>query len=246
VKQRENELAAKLYPRVVHEIDARPQGSRWDMLLRGLFAGNMFDLGAPKTIAMYNSGQIDYHQILERIPPRPWFIDHADALCKRLDTDPYKQVLFFVDNAGTDIVLGVIPMVRELARTGIRVVMAANSAPALNDITIAELNPLLERLSKYDPILRQQLGDGQIKTVASGTTSPLIDLSLISDECNEVAAESDLIVLEGMARGVESNWRQKFLCDVWRVALVKDATVAKWIGCRLFDPVCRFDTASTS
>ena len=53
----------------------------------------------------------------------------------------------------------------------------------------------------------------------------------------EAAAESDLIVLQGMGRGIESNWTEQFTCDVWRVALLKDRTVAQWIGAALLPGV---------
>jgi type II pantothenate kinase len=47
--------------------------------------------------------------------------------------------MVFVDNAGADIVLGILPFVREMLRMGCEVVMVANSLPAINDITAAEL-----------------------------------------------------------------------------------------------------------
>jgi damage-control phosphatase, subfamily II, stand-alone protein len=242
VKERENNLAVGMYPEVIRRVDQTPAHDRWELLFRGLFAGNMFDLGCPDTIEMYNRGEMDFGTILSRISHRPWFVDHADVLRERfMSTSKWKQALFFVDNAGTDIVLGVVPAVREMARSGIRVVLAANAGPALNDITIDELNPLLDRLCTGDTVLADLRTGGRITTVNSGNRSPLVDLGRISDECNAVAAKSDLIVLEGMGRGVESNWHQRFLCDVWRVALLKDRTVVKWVGARLFDPVCRFD-----
>ena len=247
VKTRENDIAVRMYPEVIRSVDERPLPQRWEMLFRMLFAGNMFDLGAPDTITMYNRGELDFAAVLSRIPPRPWFIDQSDTIRDRMMSPRrWKQALFFVDNAGTDIVLGVIPTVREMARAGTRVVLAANLRPALNDITIGELNPLLERLSRRDSLFADLRAKGMIAAVSNGGNSPLIDLSRISDECNAVAAGSDLIVLQGMGRGVESNWRQRFLCDVWRVALIKDRTVAKWIGSRLFDPVCRFDSGERS
>ncbi len=245
VKTRENRMAVAMYPEVIRGVDAGPLPQRWELLVRMLFAGNMFDLGAPDTIKMYSRGEMDFAAILARIPPRPWHIDHADAIRDRiLSPRRWKQALFFVDNAGTDIVLGVMPTVREMARAGTRVVIAANSSAALNDVTIGELNPLLERLSECDPVLAGLRARGMIAAVASGGDSPLIDLSRISEECAAAARESDLLVLQGMGRGVESNWRQRFSCDVWRVALIKDRTVAKWIGSKLFDPVCRFDAAA--
>jgi type II pantothenate kinase len=209
--------------------------------MTGLFAGNMFDMGAPETIEMYERGEMQFASILERIPKRPWFIDDADALIERLEAGAYRRALIFVDNSGTDIVLGVMPLVREFARRGMPVVMAANSTAALNDITIDELNGLLEVLSTKDPVLSELVAKGSITTVPSGTGLPLIDLSEVGDDCNRVARDCDLVVLEGMGRGVESNWRQTFNCDVWRVALIKDACVAKWLGCKLFVPVCRFE-----
>jgi type II pantothenate kinase len=240
-------MAVAMYPKAIRSVDETPLPQRWESLFRMLFAGNMFDLGAPDTIDLYNSGKLDFATILAGIRPRPWFIDQADAVRDRImSTRRWKQALFFVDNAGTDIVLGVMPLVREMARAGTRVVLAANSQPALNDITIDELNPLLDRLSRQDPVLADLRADGMISTVANGSNSPLIDLSRISEECNAAAADSDLLVLQGMGRGVESNWRQCFLCDVWRVALLKDRTVTKWVGAKLFDPVCRFDSGEGS
>jgi type II pantothenate kinase len=247
VKTRENNMAVAMYPKAIRSVNETPLPQRWESLFRMLFAGNMFDLGAPDTIDLYNSGKLDFATILAGIRPRPWFIDQADAVRDRImSTRRWKQALFFVDNAGTDIVLGVMPLVREMARVGTRVVLAANSQPALNDITIDELNPLLDRLSRQDPVLADLRADGMISTVANGSNSPLIDLSRISEECNAAAADSDLLVLQGMGRGVESNWRQCFLCDVWRVALLKDRTVTKWVGAKLFDPVCRFDSGEGS
>ena len=41
----------------------------------------------------------------------------------------------FVDNAGADVCLGMIPFVRELIRRGTEVVVAANETPSINDIT---------------------------------------------------------------------------------------------------------------
>jgi len=242
IKQRENEMACSLYPHVVDRVDATPVDARWEWLLRCLYAGNMFDLGAPKTIEMFNRGQIDFFAMLEQIPDRPWFIDDVDEVrCRIASNAQWKQVLFFVDNAGSDIVLGVVPLVREMARAGIRIVLAANSRPALNDITHEELEPLLQRLGNGDSVLAELMATDRIATVPSGGDIPLIDLSHVSNECNTAAQQSDLIVLEGMGRGVESNWRQTFKCDAWRMALIKDESVARWVGCNVFDPICRFD-----
>lgn len=276
VKTRENELAARLYPRVIERIDAAlPGPQRWERLIRGLFAGNMFDLGSPETIEMYHRGEIDFHRFLDEVPARPWFVDDADALVDRLTPSGmpnqrlgaatsdvgsasasgvgsascrsgYRQALIFVDNAGSDIVLGVLPVAREMARAGTRVVLAANDGPALNDITATELRPLLQELSDCDDELARLCAADRIAVVGSGGDTPLIDLGQVGDTCNAEAARSDLIVLEGMGRGIESNWDRAFKCDVWRVAVLKDEAVVRYHRAKLFDPVCRFDVADSS
>jgi bifunctional damage-control phosphatase, subfamily II, fusion protein len=59
---------------------------------------------------------------------------------------PFKRVMMFVDNAGADAVLGMIPLARELLCMGSDVVLVANSEPAINDITFTELAHLLDEL----------------------------------------------------------------------------------------------------
>ena len=44
----------------------------------------------------------------------------------------------FVDNAGRDLILGVMPLVREMALAGTMIVLAANELPSINDITVDE------------------------------------------------------------------------------------------------------------
>ena len=52
------------------------------------------------------------------------------------------------------MVLGMIPLARELLRMGSEVVMVANSLPAINDVTCAELRTLLESLCEVCPVLK--------------------------------------------------------------------------------------------
>lgn len=52
------------------------------------------------------------------------------------------------------MVLGMIPLARELLRMGSEVVMVANSLPAINDVTTAELRTLLESVCEICPFLK--------------------------------------------------------------------------------------------
>lgn len=249
LKQRENAIAVKQYPFLIRALDGLPDDARIDTLAAGLFAGNLFDMGSRAAVEAFEAGGGDFAQALARVRPRPWPVDELEQwrACMGL----HQRCLFFVDNAGPDIVLGVIPFVRELARRGTQVVLAANSAPALNDITASELHELLMDLAQLDSRLRgfiepkmNATGRGpMIQVVASGCTSPLIDLSEVSAACRAAAADCDLLVLEGMGRAIESNYDARFCVDTLKLALIKDPMVAQVLGVELFDPIFRFEPA---
>ena len=59
-----------------------------------------------------------------------------------------------VANAGADAVLGMIPLARELLRGACEVVMVANAQPAINDVTVWELQALLHSASSHCPLLK--------------------------------------------------------------------------------------------
>jgi hypothetical protein len=83
---------------------------------------------------------------------------HPTLMClpisANISTPSVHRVIAFVDNAGADIVLGMLPLARELLRMGSEVVLAANTQPAINDITAAELRAVVAAAVRDDPILR--------------------------------------------------------------------------------------------
>jgi type II pantothenate kinase len=245
LKDRENALALRTLPELLREVDASPKEQLCDMLARGLFAGNTFDMGSRAVVEAFEAGTFDFHAARRTVRPRPWPVDDLDHWKRRMEHGPsYRQCLFFVDNAGCDIVLGVLPLVRELLRRGTRVVLAANSMPSLNDITVDELHDLLIQASRLDPVISGVRRDGRLATVGSGCGSPLIDLSKLSDQCCQAAAASDLLIIEGMGRAIESNYDAAFSVDTLKIALIKDQMVASILGVRLFDPIWRFEQAA--
>jgi damage-control phosphatase, subfamily II, stand-alone protein len=121
------------------------------------------------------------------------------------------------------------------------VLIAANRLPALNDITVTEIGVLLPRIQAVDPTLDALVGAGRLAAIDSGNTSPLIDLRAVSAEVNGHAPETDLIILEGMGRAVETNLEALFTCDSLKMAMIKDELVAERRGGKLFDTICKFD-----
>ena len=281
LKRRENEAALALLPAVLAEIDAAGPAARGALLAVGLMAGNIFDLGSRTTIEMHRDGLLGFAATRARLPTRPWLRDDAEALAvgsaaehQGVERDgnggaAYRHAVFFSDNAGSDVLLGCLPVVREFCRRGTRVTIAANSGPALNDITAAELMPLLDRVAERDQVLAaawrggpaQHAGAawnaaavrpgrdgtiGRLRVLATGSHTPLIDLTRLTDEFVAATADADLLILHGMGRAIESNFHARFACDVVHSAVLKDERVAARLGGKVFDCVLRFTRAAAS
>lgn len=54
----------------------------------------------------------------------------------------------------------------------------------------------------------------------------------------------DLIILEGMARAVQTNYYAKFTVDSLKIAVLKNEWLAKSMGARQFSVVFSFETVS--
>lgn len=245
IKRQENDAALKLLPALLAELEAMDDQRRPAALIEGAFAGNIFDVGATETLALFQSGKLDFHATRAKLKPRPWLFDDLDAWLERWRSKPHRAALIFVDNAGCDVVLGMLPLARAMLRRGTRVILAANSSPALNDVTIDELNPLLEQAAALDDALAGALSAGQLETVASGCGTPLIDLSRVTPQLAERVTQRgvDLVILQGMGRAIESNLHARFNCDVLKMGMVKDPNVAEGVGGEMYDLVMRFEPA---
>ena len=243
IKDRENARALEVYPEIIRELRALDGPERWLRMMEGIFAGNIFDMGFPVTMNVSQESP-DFAAMLERVPLRPWLVDDFDRLIDHLPHSAaptrWTKAMFFVDNAGSDFVLGMTPMVRELAREGVQVVLAANEVPSLNDVTADETAGLIDLLAADDADLAALAEAGMIQVVSTGNDVPLIDLSEVSDELNEAAADADLVVLEGMGRAIETNFNTPLTVDCIRLALLKDPRIAAHIGGEVFDCVCKY------
>jgi type II pantothenate kinase len=57
-----------------------------------------------------------------------------------------------------------------------QVILAANNGPTINDITAAELAPLVAAAAKQDAVLGRAWSSGQLRVMNSGNDLPVIDL----------------------------------------------------------------------
>ena len=243
VKAAENTSALEHLPRLLAELDGLEAGEpRLRALIEGVFAGNIFDLGAAHTSALFASGGLDFHDTRAKLQPRPWAVDCFDALALRWAGPPHAQAVLFCDNSGSDFVLGMLPLARALLQRGTPVILAVNSVPSINDVTYAEMLAFLPRAAAVDAFLAACLADGRLCLIASGSDLPVIDLRLLSPELCAAAASCDLVVLEGMGRGIESNLYAAFKTEVLCLGMVKHHEVGEALGGKpLFSCVCRYD-----
>ncbi|RMZ52550.1 hypothetical protein APUTEX25_003693, partial [Auxenochlorella protothecoides] len=187
-KERENAAALEALPDLLDEVDKLDGPERLLALIQGSLAANIFDWGAKACVDLYQNATIleMYRQARTKLSQRPWHVDNYDAFAAAWfstsaasdvgdghrggaapkSSPPFKRVLMFVDNAGADIVLGMIPLAREFLRLGAEVIMVANALPAINDITAAELRGVVARAAETCPIIRAAR-DAAVSTLAA-------------------------------------------------------------------------------
>ncbi|KAL5139057.1 Uncharacterized protein HKD37_10G029074 [Glycine soja] len=170
-------------------------------------------------------------------------VENMMILCySRLTFDStWLIVIIFVDNSGADIILGIIlPFARELLRRGSQVILAANYLPSLNDVTYAELIKIISKLKDEEGRL-VGVGTSNLLIANSGNDLPVIDLTRVSQELGNLANDLDLVILEGMGRGIETNLYAQFKCDSLKIAMVKHPEVTEFLGSRFYDCVIKYD-----
>lgn len=246
IKVRENHAALALLPRLLADLDIMPDDRQFEMIVSGLLAGNRFDLGAEVTAREFFNGDADFFRWRAAQPARPWLVDDVDAWRRRwrVGGGAYRHVLFFVDNAGADFVLGCLPLMRWMLRHGPRVTLAANSRPALNDITAGELVELLASVADFDDEIARAMADARLDVLETGSGTSLIDLSNLLPAFVQQSRGADLLILHGMGRALESNYDARFTCDALWTATIKDELVAKRQGGKMFDCVFRFQASA--
>uniref|UniRef100_A0A3Q1GYU3 4'-phosphopantetheine phosphatase n=1 Tax=Anabas testudineus TaxID=64144 RepID=A0A3Q1GYU3_ANATE len=232
IKQRENDIALKYYQKAVKSMEKLSWEERQFALVRGVLAGNVFDWGA-KALKII---------IVSSLVERPWLVDSYDQWLERLKGPPHKCALFFVDNSGVDIILGVMPFVRELLSRGTEVVLASNSGPALNDVTNGELQILTERIAAMDPVIHIY-APGEILDVHTPDSLPLLFPSRLDKVLAMVVRErqTDLVIIEGMGRAIHTNYYAMLSCESLKMAVIKNSWLADRLGGKLFSVVFKYE-----
>ncbi|XP_041945360.1 4'-phosphopantetheine phosphatase isoform X2 [Alosa sapidissima] len=244
IKQQENDMALKYYQKVVRALEDLSWEQRQFALVRGLLAGNVFDWGAKAVSDVLETDPgFGFEQAKQQLQERPWLVDAYNQWIERLKGEPHKCALFFVDNSGIDIILGVFPFVRELLLRGTQVVFASNSGPALNDVTNNELQILTERIAGMDPVIQSAVKDDRLTLVQSGSSSPCLDLSRLDKVLATVVRErrTDLVIIEGMGRAIHTNYYAALSCESLKLAVIKNSWLAERLGGKIFSVVFKYE-----
>uniref|UniRef100_A0A8C0KDM2 4'-phosphopantetheine phosphatase n=1 Tax=Canis lupus dingo TaxID=286419 RepID=A0A8C0KDM2_CANLU len=236
VKQKENGVALKCFPRVIRCLDALGWEERQLALVKGLLAGNVFDWGAKAVSDVLESDpQFGFEEAKMKLQERPWLVDSYSKWLQRLKGPPHKCALIFADNSGIDVILGVFPFVRELLSRGTEVILACNSGPALNDVTYCESLIVAEYrgLGEEERLLLMQ----------TGSSSPCLDLSRLDKGLAVLVRErgADLVVIEGMGRAVHTNYYAALRCESLKLAVIKNSWLAERLGGRLFSVIFKYE-----
>ncbi|KAJ2596691.1 hypothetical protein H4R99_004820 [Coemansia sp. RSA 1722] len=240
VKRRETDAALRQLPQALAAADTLSDSNGLRLLLQNVLAGNMFDWGASELRGEIADGELDFAGARDRITWQPRFDNSAEFVARALDR-PYTRAVVFVDNSGADVCLGVLPLARFLATRGTTVVLAANSRPALNDVTEPELTDIVRRVSSTDACVRQAVEQGRLVVCGTGSSGPCLDMRMLDERLVGQCADVDLVVIVGMGRAIHSNYRARFTCDSLKLAVFKNQMAADAAGARIYDALCLFE-----
>ncbi|GAY46164.1 hypothetical protein CUMW_094880 [Citrus unshiu] len=215
-------LLCRLREQVLRELGFRDifkKVKRVESLIRGIFAGNIFDLGSAQLAEVFSRDGMSFLASCQNLVPRPWVIDDLETFKVKWSKKAWKKAVIFVDNSGADIILGILPFARELLRRG------------------TQLKDEKGQLMGVDT--------SKLLIANSGNDLPVIDLTAVSQELAYLASDADLVILEGMGRGIETNLYAQFKCDSLKIGMVKHPEVAQFLGGRLYDCVFKYNEVSS-
>jgi damage-control phosphatase, subfamily II, stand-alone protein len=92
-------------------------------------------------------------------------------------------------------------------------------------------------------VVRAIAARGHRTATACISSARFINVAQVSSGVAAVAQDTDLVVLEGMGRSIETNLRARFKVDALKLGMIKHPEVAAELNGRLYDIVCKFNPA---
>ncbi|KAJ2852220.1 hypothetical protein IWW36_000361 [Coemansia brasiliensis] len=243
VKQRETDAALVVLPDLLKATDKLEIVERTRTLTHNVLAGNMFDWGSTDLRDALAKGALNLERARSRISWSPEF-DNSDAFVAKITSSEtqYRRAVIFVDNSGADVCLGVLPFARLLLQQGTCVILAANTRPALNDVTARELLQIVQRVGQMDQTIQIAVDQGMLLVYGTGSSGPCLDLRKLDAQLVSHAQDADLVVIVGMGRAIHSNYRAQFSCDSLKLAVFKNQMAADAAGAQIYDALCKYES----
>ncbi|KAM3824396.1 4'-phosphopantetheine phosphatase isoform 2-T2 [Vipera latastei] len=125
----------------------------------------------------------------------------------------------------------------------LKVILACNSGPALNDVTYNESLLVVERIAAMDDVIRSALKEERLLLVQTGSSSPCLDLSRLDKGLANLVRErkTDLVIIEGMGRAIHTNYHAKFKCESLKLAVLKNSWLADRLGGKIFSVIFKYE-----
>ncbi|XP_043466840.1 4'-phosphopantetheine phosphatase [Leptopilina heterotoma] len=243
-KKKENDEALMFLKSRITTLDKLEDEEKIKALILGVLGGNMFDWGAKEVAILMESTNFSFEEAQAKIPDRPWLEDCLDEWIIRLkEGPPHRCAAIFVDNSGIDVILGILPFVRDLLQRGTNVILCANSLPALNDVTYPELVVTLRNAAKICNVIKCALKENRLIAMETAQAGPCLDLSRLNlDLCLAMVKHNvDLIVIEGMGRTLHTNLYAKMKCECLKLAVIKNRWLALRLGGDMYAVICKYE-----
>ncbi|XP_046465514.1 4'-phosphopantetheine phosphatase isoform X3 [Neodiprion pinetum] len=125
----------------------------------------------------------------------------------------------------------------------LHVILCANSAPALNDVTYPELVVTLRNAAKICNVIKKAIKERRLIAMETAQAGPCLDLSRLNlDLCLAMVRNSvDLMVIEGMGRSLHTNLHAKMKCECLKLAVVKNRWLARRLGGDMYAVICKYE-----
>ena len=233
IKDQENRKALTyLQPHLTYLDNLTDQEEAFCICLSAIVKGNQFDLGSKVTADLWLKKQLDFNIDFKVNPSYKKYFSYFQQLKSG-------NITVLVDNAGFDYLIGSVSFIRYLLNSGFSVTVGANDLPALNDVTYREVTELNKKLDNLDHFWKKAQQEQRLKFIPSGCKTPGINFKKISTQLDQAVNQSDLLILIGQGRAIETTLNAVVDVNVFRIAKVKDSMVASYIGQpQLSDFIC--------
>ncbi|CAJ0962522.1 unnamed protein product [Ranitomeya imitator] len=212
VKQKENDLALKYYPKVIRSLDT---------------------LGWEEKQFALTDPEFGFEEAKKKLQIRPWLVDTYSAWIERLKGPPHKCALIFVDNSGIDIILGIFPVILA-CNSGPALNDVTYNESLIVTERIADVDTIIHSALQDDRLTLVQTGSSSPCLDLSRLDK---SLAMLVKERN-----TDLVIIEGMGRAIHTNYYAVLQCESLKLAVIKNSWLAERLGGKIFSVVFKYET----